>query len=195
VTQPSLSVNSIQDLIALANAKPGQISYGSAGSGTILHLAGEMLSMKTGVKLMHVPYRGGTLALNDLMGGSIQLMFSDIASAVPHIKAGKLRAIAVTGSQRTLSLPNVPTVAEGGVPGYAIEAWFGILAPAGTPALVVSRLNSEINAILAEEDLKEKMLDLGLELTGGKPEDFGRFLRSEVKKMGDIVKASGASLN
>jgi tripartite-type tricarboxylate transporter receptor subunit TctC len=195
VTQPSLPVNSIQDLIALGKSKPGQISYGSAGSGTILHLAGEMLNIKTGVKLMHVPYRGGTLALNDLMGGSIQLMFSDIASAVPQIKAGKLRAIAVTGAQRTLSLPDVPTVAEGGVPGYAIEAWFGIMAPAGTPAPIINQLNRELTAILAERDLKEKMLGLGLELEGSSPEAFGSFLRSEVKKMGDIVKASGASLN
>jgi tripartite-type tricarboxylate transporter receptor subunit TctC len=195
VTQPSLPVNTIQDLIALARAKPGQLSYGSAGSGTILHLAGEMLSIKTGVKLMHVPYRGGTLALNDLMGGSIQLMFSDIASAVPQIKAGKLRAIAVTGAQRTLSLPDVPTVAEGGVPGYAIEAWFGLLAPAGTPAPVINRLNREFTAILAEQDFKDKMLDLGLELAGSSPEEFGSFVRGEVTKMGDIVKASGASLN
>jgi tripartite-type tricarboxylate transporter receptor subunit TctC len=195
VTQPSLNVNSVQDLLALAKARPGTISYGSAGSGTILHLAGEMLSIKTGVQLMHVPYRGGTLALNDLVGGSIQLMFSDIASAVPHIKAGKLRAIAVTGAQRTLSLRDVPTVAEAGVPGYAIEAWFGILAPAGTPTPVITRLNQELTAILAEPELKARMLDLGLELGGSSPGEFASFLASEIRKMSDIVKASGASLN
>jgi len=191
VAQPSLPVNSIADLISLAKSKPGSITYGSAGTGTILHLAGELLNIKTGIALMHVPYRGNTLALNDLLGGSIQLLFSDIASAVPQIKGGKLKAIAVTGEQRIQSLPDVPTVAESGVPGYAIEAWFGILAPAGTPQPIIARLNRELTAILSEQDLKAKMLHLGLELGGNSPEAFGSFLASEVKKMGDIAKTAG----
>lgn len=191
VAQPSLPVNSIADLISLAKSKPGSITYGSAGTGTILHLAGELLNIKTGIALMHVPYRGNTLALNDLLGGSIQLLFSDIASAVPQIKGGKLKAIAVTGEQRIQSLPDVPTVAESGVPGYAIEAWFGILAPAGTPQPIIARLNRELTAILSEQDFKAKMLHLGLELGGNSPEAFGSFLASEVKKMGDIAKTAG----
>jgi tripartite-type tricarboxylate transporter receptor subunit TctC len=193
IAQPSLPAKSVQELVALGKNKPGELSFGSSGSGTIPHLAGEMFTAKTGVKLLHVPYKGMSLAQNDLMGGSINLIFSDIPSALSQVKVGKLRALGVTGAQRSPSMPDVPTLAEAGVPGYAIEAWFGILAPAGTPAPIVNRLNRELRAILAEPELKKKMLDLGQELVGDSPQEFTNFLRSEVKKMGDIVRASGAA--
>jgi tripartite-type tricarboxylate transporter receptor subunit TctC len=195
VVQPSLGVNSVKELIALAKSKPGMISYGSSGSGTILHLAGEMMNMKTGTGLVHVPYRGGTLALQDLLGGSIQMVFVDISLGLPQVKAGKLRALGVTGDQRTKAMPDVPTIAEAGIPGYAIDAWFGIFAPAGTPGPIVKRLNRELNAVLADPDLKKRMLELGQELAGSSPEEFSRFLRSEIQKMGEIVRTSGASAN
>jgi tripartite-type tricarboxylate transporter receptor subunit TctC len=193
VSHPSLPAKSIQELIALGKQK--ELSYGSSGSGTIPHLAGVMFSMKTGANLLHVPYKGMSLAQNDLMGGSINLMFSDIPSALPQIKAGNLRALGVTGAHRSPAMPEVPTLAEAGVPGYAIEAWFGILAPAGTPAPIVARLNREIRTILSDPELKRKMLDLGQELSPDSPQEFGDFLRSEIKKMGDIVRISGAAVN
>lgn len=195
IAQPSLPAKSVQELVALGKSKPGELSFGSSGIGTIPHLAGEMFTAKTGVKLLHVPYKGMSLAQNDLMGGSIQLIFSDISSALGYVKTGKLRALGVTGAQRTPSMPDVPTLAEAGVPGYAIEAWFGILAPAGTPPLIVNHLNHELRAILAEPALKKNMLEFGQELIGDSPQEFSNFLRSEVKKMGDIVRASGATAN
>jgi tripartite-type tricarboxylate transporter receptor subunit TctC len=195
VSNPSLPASSVQELIALGKSKPGTLFFGSSGTGTIPHLAGEMFTTKTGVKLMHVPYKGMSLAQTDLMGGSIQLIFSDIPSALSQVKAGKLRAYGVTGAQRSPSMPDVPTLAEAGIPGYAIDAWFGILAPAGTPAPVVNRLSRELRAILAEPELKKKMLDIGQELVGDSPQEFSAFLRSEITKMGEIVRASGAAAN
>jgi tripartite-type tricarboxylate transporter receptor subunit TctC len=195
VSNLSLPASNVQELVALGKSKPGTLFFGSSGTGTIPHLAGEMFTTKTGVKLMHVPYKGMSLAQTDLMGGSIQLIFSDIPSALAQVKAGKLRAYGVTGAQRSPSMPDVPTLAEAGIPGYAIDAWFGILAPAGTPAPVVNRLNRELRAILAEPELKKKMLDIGQELVGDSPQEFSAFLRSEITKMGEIVRASGAAAN
>lgn len=191
VVNPSLAARNVKELIALGKANPQLLSYGSSGSGTILHLAGELFTLKTGVKLQHVPYRGASLAQTDLVGGVVNMMFSDVASALPQIKAGTVRALAVTGSQRMPSLPDVPTLAESGVPGYEIEAWFGILAPAGTPAPVVDRLNSELRAVLAMPEMKQRMADLAQTVVGNSPAEFGGFLKSEVTKMGEIVKASG----
>jgi tripartite-type tricarboxylate transporter receptor subunit TctC len=195
VSNPALPAPNVQELIALGKSKPGSLSFGSSGTGTIPHLAGEMFTTRTGVKLLHVPYKGMSLAQTDLMGGSIQLIFSDIPSALSQVKAGKLRAYGVTGAQRSPSMPDVPTLAEAGVPGYAIDAWFGILAPANTPAPIVNRLSRELRAILAEPELKKKMLDLGQELVGDSPQEFSNFLRSEITKMGEIVRASGAAAN
>lgn len=191
VVNPKVPATSVKELIALGKSKPKSLSYGSAGTGTILHLAGELFTMKTGVELQHVPYRGSSLAQNDLVGGSIQLMFSDIASAAPHISANNIRALGVTGARRTPSLPNVPTIAESGVPGYDIEAWFGILAPAGTPPAVVDRLHRELRAVFALPEMKQRMVPLAQNLVGNSPAEFGAFLKSEVAKMGEIVKASG----
>jgi tripartite-type tricarboxylate transporter receptor subunit TctC len=196
VANASVPANSVQELIALGKNKSAQFYFGSSGSGTVPHLAGELFSTKTGVKLVHVPYKGVAPAQTDLIGGSIQLMFSSIASALPFVKNGRLRALGVTGEQRSQAMPTVPTIAEAGVPGYGIEAWFAMLAPAGTPAPIVNRLHRELSTIMAEPELKKRMLDLGQELSpSSSPEEFGNFLRSEIKKMGDIVKTSGAIAN
>lgn len=195
VSHPSVAAGSVKELIELAKSKSSQLSFGSAGSGTVLHLAGEMFNVMTGSQLLHVPYKGASLALNDLLGGRLTVMFSDIPNALPQIKAGKLRALGVTGAQRSQALPQVPTIAEAGIPGYAIIAWFGLLAPAATPAGVVAKLNKEVVAVLGDPDLKGKMADLGQDLVGDTPEQFGAFIKSEIAKMGEVVKASGAKLN
>lgn len=195
VSQSSLPATSLKELIELGKSKPGELSFGSAGVGTIPHLAGAMFSDMTDVELLHVPYKGLTLARNDLMGGSIQLIFSDIPSALGPIGAGQLRAFGVTGAHRSPSLPNVPTLAEAGVPGYAMEAWFGILAPAGTPKPIVERLNTELRAALSDPELKQKMLAMGQVLIGDSPQEFTDFLQSQVQTMGDVVRASGLQVN
>lgn len=195
VVHPAVPAASVTELIDLAKAKTSQLSFGSSGSGTVLHLAGEMFNTMAGAPLLHVPYKGSSVALTDLLGGRLSLMFSDIPNALQHIKAGKLRALAVTGEQRSQALPQVPTVAEAGIPKYAIIAWFGLLAPAATPAGIVAKLNKEVVAILGDPDLKGKMAGLGQDLVGDTPEQFGAFIKSEVAKMGEVVKASGASAN
>lgn len=195
VVHPSVPAGSVRELIELAKAKSSQLSFGSSGSGTVLHLAGEMFNTMAGAHLLHVPYKGSSVALTDLLGGRLSLMFSDIPNALQHVKAGKLRALAVTGEQRSPALPQLPTIAEAGIPQYAIIAWFGLLAPAATPAGIVARLNREVVAILGDPDLKGKMAALGQDLGGDTPEQFGAFIKSEIAKMGEVVKASGASPN
>lgn len=195
VAHPSVRAGSVRELIGLAKEKSSQLNFGSAGSGTVLHLAGEMFNVMTGAQLLHVPYKGASLALNDLLGGRVTLMFSDIPNALPQIKAGKLRALGVTGARRSQALPQVPTIAEAGIPGYAIIAWFGLLAPAATPAGIVAKLNREVVAILGDPDFRGKMADLGQDLVGDTPEQFGAFIKSEIGKMGEVVKASGAKPN
>jgi tripartite-type tricarboxylate transporter receptor subunit TctC len=196
VANASVPANNLRELIALGKSKPGTLYFGSSGSGTVPHLAGEMFSTQTGAKIVHVPYKGAGAAQTDLVSGSIQLMFASIASSQPFIKQGKLRALGVTGDQRSQAMPEVPTIAEAGVPGYAIEAWFAMLAPAGTPAPIVDRLYREISAIVADPELKKKMLDVGQELIVNKsPAEFSSYLRSEIKKMAEVVKTSGAVAN
>ncbi|MDB5728806.1 MAG: LacI family transcriptional regulator [Noviherbaspirillum sp.] len=196
VANASVPVNNLRELIALGKSKPGTLYFGSSGSGTVPHLAGELFSTQTGAKLVHVPYKGAGAAQTDLVSGSIQLMFASIASSQPFIKQGRLRALGVTGDQRSQAMPEVPTIAEAGVPGYAIEAWFAMLAPAGTPAPIVDRLYREISAIVADPELKKKMLDVGQELIVNKsPAEFSSYLRSEIKKMAEVVKTSGAVAN
>jgi tripartite-type tricarboxylate transporter receptor subunit TctC len=194
VANKSLAVRNVRELIAYAKANPKKLSYGSSGNGTILHLAGELFNHKAGVELQHIPYKGSSLAQTDLVGGSIQLMFSDVASALPYIKAGTLRPLAVTGKRRMPLLPDVPTIAESGVPNYDIEAWFGILAPAGTPQPVVDRLYREIRASLASPELQQRLDGLGQVVVGSSPGEFSEFLRAEVAKMAEIVKASGIAV-
>ena len=193
VVHALLNAKSVKELLDLARAKPGGIRYGSGGVGTASHLATEMLKLMTRTEMVHVPYKGLGPALTDLTGGRIELIVSTMASALPQIKAGKLRPLAVTTAQRTPFYPEVPTLNEAGVKGYEFSTWYGLLAPARTPAPVVERLNAETHKALASAALKEQFGAQGLEAAASTPQEFGRYLRSEVDKWAKVVKASGAT--
>ena len=190
VVNPSLPVNSVEDLIALAKKRP--LSFGSGGIGAFHHLAAELFDSMTGIKMTHVPYRGTAPALNDLLGGYIQVMFSDLGPALPLIKAGKLRALAVTTKQRFAALPDIPPLSEVGVPGYDAAAWQGVVAPAQTPTDIIAKLNKQLNAIVALDDVRGRLKELGMNAVGtGTPEDLQRFLQSEIVRWGKVVEAAG----
>jgi tripartite-type tricarboxylate transporter receptor subunit TctC len=192
---PSLPVNTVADLIKLAKEKPGQINFASSGSGTSIHLSGELFKTMAGVDMVHVPYKGSAPALVDLVGGQVQVMFDNLPSSLQQIKAGKLRAVAVTSAQRAPALPDVPTIAESGLPGFEATSWFGVLAPAGTPPEIVKRLNVEIDKWLQTPEAKEKLLAQGAAAAGGSPEDFAAYIRSETDKWAKVIKASGAKVD
>jgi len=191
VVNPTLPVNSVADLIKLAKDKPGQINFASSGSGTSIHLSGELFKTMAGVDMTHVPYKGSSPALTDLIGGQVQIMFDNLPSALPQIKGGRLRAIAVTSLKRAPVLPDIPTINESGLPGFEASSWFGVLAPAGTPAAIVARINTEVNKWLQSADAREKLLGQGAEAAGGSPEQFGNFIRAESEKWAKVVKFSG----
>ena len=195
VVHPSLPAKSVQDLAALAKAKPGQIYYGSAGSGSVLHLAGEMFNTMAHVKLVHVPYKGVTNAISDLLGGQISLMFPGAPIALPQARAGKLRALATTGEKRTPAAPELPTVAETGLPGYEVSVWYGILAPAGTPPAIVNRLHAELVKAVQLPDIAERFAALGAEPLHNTPEQFTAFLKSDLLKWSKVVRDSGAKVD
>jgi tripartite-type tricarboxylate transporter receptor subunit TctC len=179
--------------MAYAKANPGKVTFGSSGSGTSIHLSGELFKQMAGVDIQHVAYKGSAPAVNDLLGNHIAIMFDNMPSAISHVKAGKLRPLAVTTAQRSPALPDVPTIAEAGVPGYEATSWFGLLAPAKTPAPVVARLNASILKALADPDVKNKLLEQGAEPAGETPAQFAAFIASETVKWGKIVKQSGAT--
>jgi tripartite-type tricarboxylate transporter receptor subunit TctC len=190
VVNPSLPVQSVPDLIKLAKEKP--LNYGSGGVGAFHHLSAELFSSVTGIKMTHVPYKGTAPAINDLLGGYIQLMFSDLGPALPLIRAGKLRALAVTSAQRFSAAPEIPPLAEAGVPGFDAAAWQGVIAPAQTPKDIVAKLNTELNAIVAMDDVRAKLADLGMNPVGkGSPEELDRFLKAEIGRWGKVVQAAG----
>jgi tripartite-type tricarboxylate transporter receptor subunit TctC len=195
VTHPSVKANSVQELIALAKAQPGTINFASAGNGTILHLAGELFKAQANVEMTHVPYRGSGPALADLIGGQVQVMFANVPGTLQHVKSGKLRVLAATGDHRAASLPDVPTIAESGLPGFQAATWFGVLAPTGTPKEIVARLNAEINKALASPELVEHLRSEGADVVGGTPEQFRAFLKSEVDRWAPVVKAAGIKPN
>lgn len=192
---PGVPVYTVSDLIKLAKEKPGQINFASSGSGTSIHLSGELFKTMTGVDMVHVPYKGSAPALADMIGGQVQVMFDNLPSSLQQIKAGKLRAIAVTSSERAVALPNIPTIAESGVPGFEATSWFGVLAPAGTPPAIINRLNAEIDKWLQSPEGKEKLLAQGASAAGGTPEQFAAYIRSETDKWAKVIKTSGAKVD
>ena len=196
VVHPSSPFQSVQDIVAVARQKPGGVSYASNGNGTSQHLSAEMLATTMGLKLNHVPFKGSAPAVTAMLGGQVDFAFAVAPDALPHVKAGKLRALAVTGSKRAGPLPEVPTMVEGGVPGYEATAWFGYLAPAGTSREIIDRLNAEIAKALESSDVRDRLAPGGLsELPGGTPERFGDFVKSEIAKWSKVVKESGAKID
>ena len=190
-----LPAKTLKDFIALAKSSPGRINYGSAGSGTPPHLAAELFKTVAGVDLVHVPYKGGGPAVSDLAGGQVQVIFEGLPTLLPHIKSGKVRALAITGAKRDPALPEVPTFAEAGLPGYDANFWNGLVAPAGTPAEVIARLNSVLVQALATPEVHAALVRLGLEAAGTTPQQFGDFIAAEIDKWARVVKASGAKID
>jgi tripartite-type tricarboxylate transporter receptor subunit TctC len=187
--QPSFPAKALPDFIAYAKANPGKINYGSAGIGSSLHMAGELFNLMAGVQLVHVAYRGSPPALNDLLGGQIQLMFSPLPPSIGYVKSGRLHALAVTTATRSQVLPDVPVIADV-VPGYEASAWYGIGAPKGTPAEIVDRLNAEINAGLADPNLRAQLITLGSVPFPGTPSDFGKHMAAETDKWAKVIRAA-----
>ncbi|MBL8384555.1 MAG: tripartite tricarboxylate transporter substrate binding protein [Burkholderiales bacterium] len=192
VLHPSVKAGSVAEVIALARAQPGKINYASSGSGTSIHMSAEMFQYLTKVSMTHIPYKGSAPAVTDLLGGQVMMMFDNIPSALPHIRAGKLRALATTGARRDPALPDLPTIAEAGVAGYESGVWFGLAAPAGVPREVLARLNDAGNRGAKAPDFVKRMTELGYNIMGGSPEQMAELLRQEVGRWGPIVKASGA---
>jgi tripartite-type tricarboxylate transporter receptor subunit TctC len=188
-----LPVKTVAEFIAYCKANPGKINMASSGSGTSVHLSGELFKSMTGCNMLHVPYKGAGPALQDLMGGQVQVIFDNLPSSAGHIKGGRLRALAVTSEQRDPSLPNVPTVAET-VPGYEATAWFGIGMPKGTPKDVIDKVNAEINRMLADPKMRERLAELGGKPIPGTPEDFGKVIAAETAKWEKVVISSGAKV-
>ena len=195
VVNPAVPANSVAELIAYAKANPGKLNFASSGNGTSIHLSGELFKFMAGVQMTHVPYKGSAPALQDLIGGQVQLMFDNLPPSLPQIKAGKLRALAVTSLARAPALPDVPTMAEAGLPGYEASSWFGVLAPAGTPPAIVTKLNAEIARWLATPEAKEKLSKQGANAAGGTPEDFAKHIAAETAKWAKVVKDSGAKID
>jgi tripartite-type tricarboxylate transporter receptor subunit TctC len=189
----SVPAHSVSELLALAKAKPGQLNFGSAGSGGPTHMAGEMLKAMARVDIVHVPYKGNAASLTDLVAGRVQMMFSNLLTAGVHARAGRLRALAVTTAKRSPQAPELPTMAESGVPGYDLTPWYGLLFPAGTPRAIVVRLNREIGEILKAPEMVDSFRKQGIDLGGSTPEAFGALIQSEIPKWRRIVKESGAT--
>jgi tripartite-type tricarboxylate transporter receptor subunit TctC len=192
IVHPDFAAKSVSELVAMAKAKPGSIYYSSGGAGTSEHLAGEMFKVMTGADIVHVPYKGGSAALMDVIGGQVSLMFSNQLQAMPYIKSGKVRVLGVADKQRSPSIPEAPTFAELGYPDYLVAVWWGIMAPAGTPKEIVALLNREIVASLREPELKARLDSMGAYTAGGTPEQFGTFVDSEIVRWARVVKDSKA---
>ena len=191
VVHPSVPAQNLKQLVALARAKPGALNFASSGSGTISHLAGEMFNVMTGASLVHIPYKGSSLAMNDLLSGQVGVMWDSLTSSMPQVNAGKLRAIAVTSLKRAPAYPQLATMAESGLPGFEVVNWLGILAPKTTPRDAVMRMNEQVNAVIKLADVRARMAALGAEPAGSTPEEFGAFIRAEIAKWGRLVKRVG----
>ena len=194
VVHPTLPVKTVKDLIALAKSRPGQINYASASAGGMPHLAGELFNIMAGVKLTHIPYKGAAPATIDLLAGQVSLMFNNMLSAMPHVKSGKLRAVAVTSAKRSSAVPELPTVAET-IPGFEASGWYGAFAPAATPREIIAKLNGEINRLMRQPDVAQRFAGDGVEAVTMTPAEFGTYLHSEIVKWGKVVKISGATVD
>jgi tripartite-type tricarboxylate transporter receptor subunit TctC len=188
---PAVPVKSVQDLIALAKSKPGQINYGSSGTGTGTHLSAELFKYMTGIDMVHIPYKGGGPAVTALLGGQVQLNFATIPSVLPHVRAGRLRAIAVTTAKRSFAAPEVPTIAESGVPGYDHGPWNGMLTSARTPKWIVAKLNAEVVRIIHNQDMKAVLVNDGSEPIGNTPDEFAAIIKAETAKWTKVIKSAG----
>ena len=195
VVHPALPVKSVKDFIALARARPGELVYGSSGVGTAGHLSGELFGSMAKVKMVHVPYKGGPPSMIDLIAGRLQLVFATAVVAVPQMKAGKIKALAVTTAKRSVFAPELPTIAEAGLPGFEANNWYGLVAPAKTPADVIGRLNKEVVTVLNLPEVKETLFKQGIEAAPGTPEEFGTYMKAEIAKWSKVVQASGATAN
>ena len=191
VVHPSIPVHSVKELIAFAKARPNQLTYGSAGNGTASHLAGELLVLMGGIKLTHVPYKGLAPAHTEIMGGQLSLMFDGIVTGMPAVKAGRLRALAVTTSKRWQGTPDIPTMSEAGLAGFEVNSWYGLLAPAGTPREIILKLNTEVARSLREPDARERLYSIGAEPMSNTPEEFAAYIAAEMAKWAKVVKTAG----
>jgi tripartite-type tricarboxylate transporter receptor subunit TctC len=195
VINPYVPAQSIKELISLGKANPGKLNYGSSGSGTTVHLSAELFSVMTGIKMVHVPYKGASEALTALLSGQTDLQFASLSSGIPLVKAGRLRAFAVTGEKRSPSIPEMPTMSEAALPGYAASAWFGLLGPAGMPPAAVTALSNAALASLQTQEVKDRLFASGVELRPMPPDEFTRLIDVEIKKWAQVVKASGAKVD
>ncbi|OGA53862.1 MAG: hypothetical protein A3F74_26120 [Betaproteobacteria bacterium RIFCSPLOWO2_12_FULL_62_58] len=195
VVHPAVPAKSVKELVSLARSQPGKLNYASAGGGTISHLAGELFKATAGVSMLHVPYKGGGPAIIELVGGQVQLQFGNMLIALPHVKTGRLRGLAVTGARRTSVIPDMPTVSEAGVAGYEVVQWHGVLAPAGTPREIIIKLNREINSILSLTEVRARLLSGGAEPHGGTPEQFGDHIKKDIAKWARVIKDAGIPPN
>ena len=195
VVHPSVPAKSVQDLIALAKAQPGKLSYGSSGAGNAGHLAGELFNGMAGTKMVHIPYKGGAPAMIDLLAGQIHLIFSSAPTAVPQVKNGKIRGLAVTTSKRSVVLPDLPTVSEAGLPGFEADNWYGVVTTMKTPRPIIDRLNAEIVRALHAPDVRKLLLTQGLEVRTSTPQEFGDYIKSEYGKWGKVIRTAGIVAN
>ncbi len=191
VVHPSLPVKSVRELIALAKAHPGQLNYASGGTGSAQHLPMEMLRVETGINIVHVPYKGLGPAFSDVLGGQVPMMFTGVSNVVPYMKTGRLRVLAIGSPKRSATLPDVPTVAEAGVPGFDFDSWTGYLVPVGTPRELIVKLHADITRTLVAPEVRDKLVTLGFDLVGGTPEAFATLIRNDIARFGKLIKAAG----
>ncbi len=195
IVSPQLGVNSVKELIALAKSKPGQLNYSSSGTGSIVHLSGERFKGATGTDILHIPYKGTALAIPDIINGQIAMMFDSIVSVMPHVRSGKVKALAISSRKRSVLLPELPTMIEAGVPGYVSDTYFGVFAAAGTPGAIIARLNAELVKIVHEAETRERLLKLGAEPVGSTPEQLAALVKSENAKWAKVIKDAGIKLD
>jgi tripartite-type tricarboxylate transporter receptor subunit TctC len=193
VVNPKLPINSVKELVDYANKNPGKLNFASSGSGTSIHLTGELFKLQTRLDVAHIPYKGSAPALTDLVGGQVQFMFDNMPSSWPLVQSGKLRALAITSAKRSATAPDLPTMAELGYKDFDISSWFGLMAPAGTPAPIIDKLNAAVNKALAKPDVQKRLSDLGADIQQLSPAQFSAFVKKEVDSWGPVVKSSGAT--